>query len=267
MIERSAVRTSSAVNGVSIALTSTNSTASQILSRIFPATSNPGTGANFKRSTQVKRVSWPMLAAIPRAPPMASIASYRAWVSVGLTERNGHTERVWAYPSACSMGFIRLRLKLFHQVNEGAIAPPPSEFWPPTRAGNVGGCDGARTANLIWVGVLVAGAAGGRRALVPVVNCGAARPMEMMGLVAFVAGFRTGVLVRTLCLIFRTFARAIRASCVDSSSVLSASSRSAIPANFLRNFSTRSSVTIPRQKSGTHSLIPALAPSSQSQRF
>ena len=80
-LETSAVRTSSTANGVSIMLTSTNSTASQILSKMFPAIFNPGTGANCKRLTPVKRTSWPMLAAIPRAPPIASIARYRVVMS------------------------------------------------------------------------------------------------------------------------------------------------------------------------------------------
>jgi hypothetical protein len=79
-----------------------------------------------------------MLAAVPRAPPMASIARYNKYMSVrGLAERNGRTERVRAYPSVCSMGFVRrLRFKLFHPVDEGAIALLPSEFWSPTPVGN-----------------------------------------------------------------------------------------------------------------------------------
>ena len=49
----------------------------------------------------------------------------------------------------------------------------------------------------------------------------------------------------------RTSASAIRASsCVNLSNFLSASSRSVLPANFFRNFSTRSSVTIHRQQIG-----------------
>ena len=81
-LEKPAVSTSSAANGVNIILTSTIPTASQVLSRILPARSNPGTGANCKRSTPVKSASWPMLAAVPRTPPMALIARYRAWISV-----------------------------------------------------------------------------------------------------------------------------------------------------------------------------------------
>ena len=107
----SAVNTSIGAKEVSITLTSTIWTASQILSRIFPARSNPGTGANCKRSTPVKSTSWPMLAAIPSAPPMASIARYNVWVSVELAEINRRTERVWVYPSVCSMGVVRLRFE------------------------------------------------------------------------------------------------------------------------------------------------------------
>lgn len=90
---RSAV-SSGATNGAPSMLTSTISKASQILSRILPGTSNPDTGTNRKRSTPVKSVSWPMLAAVPRAPPMALIARYRAWVLVRPVERKGRTERV-----------------------------------------------------------------------------------------------------------------------------------------------------------------------------
>jgi hypothetical protein len=160
-LERSTVRTSSAVNRVPIMLTSTNSTASQILSRIFAATYNPSTVANFKRSTPVKRTLWPMLAAIPiqRAPPIASIARYKAWVSVRLAERNRRTERVRAYPSACSMGFVRLRFRLFHQVDEGALAPSPSKFRSPTPTWNASGHDGVRVVKENWDGALVAGVA------------------------------------------------------------------------------------------------------------
>ncbi|KAI9458143.1 hypothetical protein BJY52DRAFT_1269988 [Lactarius psammicola] len=47
---------------------------------------------------------------------------------------------------------------------------------------------------------------------------------------------------RMLCVILRTSASAIRASsCVNLSSLLSASSRSALPANFFRNFFALSS--------------------------
>ena len=90
----SAVSTSICTNEVTMRFTSTIWTAFQILSRILPARSNPGTGANCKRSTPVTSTSWPMLAAIPRAPPMASIARYRALVSAELAERNRRTERV-----------------------------------------------------------------------------------------------------------------------------------------------------------------------------
>ena len=54
-------------------LTSTNWTASQIFSMRPPTSSNPGTGANRKRSTPAKSASWPTSAAKPRTPPMASI--------------------------------------------------------------------------------------------------------------------------------------------------------------------------------------------------
>jgi hypothetical protein len=98
-------------------------------------------------------------------------------VSVGPAERKGRTERVRVYPSAFSMGFVRLRFKLFHQVVEGVISPSPSAFLFPTPAGNVGERDGVRVANENWAGALNAGAAAGRPALAPVVDCGAARFM------------------------------------------------------------------------------------------
>ena len=156
---------------------------------MFPATFNPGTGANCKRSTPVKRTSWPMLAAIPRAPPIASIARYRVGVStrVGPAKRNGRTERMRVYPSACSIGFVLLRFKLFHLVDEGIIAPSPSEFRSPTPVGNTGGHDGVGVVKENWDGALVTGAAeppreaSGRLSLVPVVDCGAERSMEMIG--------------------------------------------------------------------------------------
>ena len=185
-----AVSTSSFTAGVAITLTSTISTASQIFRRMLPATSNPGTGANCKRSTPVKSTSWPMLAAVPRAPLMASIARYRVYVSVKLAERNGRTERVWLYPSACSMGIMCLRFELFHQVDAGVRAPSPSGLWPPTRAENVAGereRDGVREASGSSAGALGAEAAklpnetAGMRALAAVVGCGAARGVEIMG--------------------------------------------------------------------------------------
>ena len=71
----------SAADAASIMLTSAISTASHIFNRTLPAMANPGTGAKCKRSTPAKSASWPMRAALPRAPPMASIVRYRAYVS------------------------------------------------------------------------------------------------------------------------------------------------------------------------------------------
>jgi hypothetical protein len=160
-LERPTVGTSSAANRVYITLTSTISTATQILSRILPARSNPGTGANCKRSTPVKSTSWPTLAAVPRTPPIALIACYRTWVSVKLEKRNGLTARVWVYPFACSMGFMRLRFKLSPRVDEVAIALSLPDFCPPTRSENAGERerDGMKAANGDSAGALVAGAA------------------------------------------------------------------------------------------------------------
>ena len=163
-LKRSVV-SSSATDGVPRKLTSTISIASQILSRILPATSNPGTGANCKRSTPMKSASWPSLAATPRAPPMASIARYRACVSVRLVERKRRTERVWVYPSARSMEIVRLRFELLRQIDAGTRVSSPSDLWPPTRPENMPGeCerDGAREAvreeaNGSWTGALIAG--------------------------------------------------------------------------------------------------------------
>ena len=65
---------------------------------------------------------------------------------------------------------------------------------------------------------------------------------------------------RTLCVALRTSASTVRASsCVNLSSFLSASSRSVIPANFLRNFSTRSSVQIHGQPGGNSLADPRLS--------
>ena len=75
---------------------------------------------------------------------------------------------------------------------------------------------------------------------------------------------------RMLCVTLRTSTCAIRASsCVNLSSFLRASSRSAIPANFLRNFSAHSLVRIllTHSRSETHLLIPSLVLSSQFQRY
>ena len=79
-----------------------------------------------------------------------------------------------------------MRFKLFHQVDEGAIAPSPSAFLSATSAGDVGECDGVRMANENWAGALVAGAtvirrAVGRRVLAPAVDCGAACFTKMTG--------------------------------------------------------------------------------------
>jgi hypothetical protein len=70
---------------------------------------------------------------------MAPITRYRECESVKLLERSGLTVRVWVYPSACSMGIVRLRFKLDHQIDEGVRAPSPSNLWPPMRSGNVTG--------------------------------------------------------------------------------------------------------------------------------
>ena len=75
------------------------------------------------------------------------------------------------------MGFMRLRFKLFHQVDEGAIAPSASAFLSATPAENVGERDGVRVANENWAGALNAGAMAGGPALAPVVDCGSARFM------------------------------------------------------------------------------------------
>ena len=76
-----------------------------------------------------------------------------------------------------------MRFERFHQVDEGAIAPSPSDFWPPTRSGNVGERerDGVRVANGNWTGALVAGAAAGVYALAPVVDCGVMCFVEIKG--------------------------------------------------------------------------------------
>jgi hypothetical protein len=79
-IERSVVSTNGSTMGALIRPTSTISMASQIFNRMLPAVFNPGTGTNCKRSTPVKSASWPMLAAIPRAPPMAPITRYKKHV-------------------------------------------------------------------------------------------------------------------------------------------------------------------------------------------
>jgi hypothetical protein len=102
----------------SITRTLTISMASQIFNRMVPAVFNSGTGANCKRSTPIKSDSWPTLAAVPRAPPTASITRYGACVSVKLVEINGRTERVRMYPSACSMG----------SAAAGVKAPSPSDL-------------------------------------------------------------------------------------------------------------------------------------------
>jgi hypothetical protein len=113
-LERSTVSTSSVTNRVLITLTSTISMASHIFKSMFPAVFSPGTGANCKRSTPAKSASWPMFAAVPRAPLMAPMMRYKACVSIKLVERNGRTERVWVYPSACSIGIVPLPFKLPH---------------------------------------------------------------------------------------------------------------------------------------------------------
>jgi hypothetical protein len=64
---------------------------------------------------------------------MASIVRYRAWVSIKIQEKKGRTERVWMYPTACSMmGMVRfkvcLRLNLLHQVDTGVRVPMPSDL-------------------------------------------------------------------------------------------------------------------------------------------
>ena len=77
-----------------------------------------------------------------------------------------------------------MRFKLFHQVDEGAIAPLASAFLSATPEGNVGERDGVRVANENGAGVLNAGAAASRLALAPVLDCGATRFMgaEINGL-------------------------------------------------------------------------------------
>ena len=55
-LDRSAVGASVA-NGMLITLTLTIPAAARILSRILPASCNPGTGANCRRSTPVERAS------------------------------------------------------------------------------------------------------------------------------------------------------------------------------------------------------------------
>ena len=80
-----------------------------------------------------------------------------------------------------------MRFKLFDQVDEGTIAPLPSKFWSPTPVGNAGGRDGVRVVKENGNDALAAGAAeplreaAGRLAVAPVVDCGAARSMEMIG--------------------------------------------------------------------------------------
>ena len=125
---------------------------------------------------------------------MALITRYRACVLVKLVERNERTERVWVYPSACSMVLVRWRFELPHQADEGVRAPSPSDLWPPTRSGNTGGeRDGVRETNADWASALVAGAPppprvkAGRCAVdlaLAVSGVGAARAMETKGWVA-----------------------------------------------------------------------------------
>ena len=76
-----------------------------------------------------------------------------------------------------------MRFERFHQVDEGAIAPSPSEFLPPTCSGNVGERerDGVRVANGNWASALVAGAATGVYVLAPVVDCGVVCVVEIKG--------------------------------------------------------------------------------------
>jgi hypothetical protein len=82
-------------------------------------------------------------------------------VSVELVKRNRRTARVRVYPSACSMGFVRLRFELSPRVDEAARALSPPNFWPPTRSGNAGERerDGMKAVNGDSSGAPVAGAA------------------------------------------------------------------------------------------------------------
>ena len=124
---------------------------------------------------------------------MALITRYRACVLVKLVERNERTERVWVYPSACSMVLVRWRFEFPHQADEGVRAPSPSDLWPPTRSGNTGGeRDGVRETNADWASTLVVGAppprvTAGRCAVdlaLAVSGVAAARVMETRGWVA-----------------------------------------------------------------------------------
>ena len=118
---------------------------------------------------------------------MALITRYGACVSVKLVERNGRTEHVWVYPSACSMVLVRWRFELPHQADEGMRAPSPSDLWPPTRSGNTGGeRDGVRETNVDWASALVVGAPPPPRVTtvdlaLAVSGVGAARVMETRG--------------------------------------------------------------------------------------
>ena len=108
---------------------------------------------------------------------------------VSETGREKRTHRACAGVSLPLLdGIARLRFELFHQVDAGVRAPSASSLRPPTRPGNVAGeSDGVREASESSAGALVAGAAeplketAGWRTLAPVVGCGAARAVEIMG--------------------------------------------------------------------------------------
>jgi hypothetical protein len=92
---------------------------------------------------------------------------------------NGRTERVWAYPSACSTGIERLRFEFSAQGRGEWMLRPhqvdalPSDSWPPPRSGDVAR-ERERDPNWNRPGALAAGAPTGRYTLPSAVDCGAA---------------------------------------------------------------------------------------------
>ena len=104
-----------------------------------------------------------------------------------LTEKNGRTERVGAYPST---EIMRFGFELLCRVDTGVVAPLPPDSWPLSRSENAAkeseGGDGVWVANGDWAGALVGGVAEPSRetarrcALASVVECGVVEVLEIV---------------------------------------------------------------------------------------